>query len=208
MHTPALNFKFMKIINSTSLLVLAFLAMSFSSAPKQQEDPMTWLGIDYSAAKFIGAAGFTDPQELPTIIQAWNDFVLTEPKKYNVDAALGSSDVTIDLALTNAKNKDLSPEDMIQEDEHTLTEAQVREVAAGYDLSGIQGVAVLLVAESYNKKLVEGSHWVVKLDAQRGEIQSVERYVAKPRGFGLRNYWAYTIYQTMVKMEKEEKKKK
>ncbi|WPR75887.1 hypothetical protein [Algoriphagus sp. NG3] len=191
-------------MNLFCTLILPFLAF-FSSSEKQNskiDGPVTWIGIDYTQAKFVGADGFTDPGDLPRFLQAWNDFVITEPDKYDVKKALGSSDVTIDLSYTYKKNEGLDTDAMVQEEDFQLSQEEAEAVAKSYDLSEVEGAVALLVAERYNKKLLQGSHWLIIMDAQSAEIISAERYVEKPRGFGLRNYWARTIYELLKSKEK------
>ncbi|MCE7056475.1 hypothetical protein LZF95_17455 [Algoriphagus sp. AGSA1] len=160
-------------------------------------NPVTWIGIDYTQAKFVGADGFTDPADLPRFLLAWNDFVITEPDKYDVKKALGSTDVNIDLTYTYEKNEAIDTKAMVQEEDHQLTQQEAEAVAKSYELSEVEGTVALLVAECYNKKLTRGSHWLILMDAQSSEILSAERFVEKPGGFGLRNYWARTIYELL-----------
>ncbi len=160
-------------------------------------DSITWIGIDYTQAKFVGADGFTDPGDLPRFLLAWNDFVITEPDKYDVKKALGSTAVNIDLTYTYEKNEAIDTKAMVQEEDYQLTQQEAEAVAKSYELSEVEGVVALLVAECYNKKLTRGSHWLILMDAQSSEILSAERFVEKPGGFGLRNYWARTIYELL-----------
>ena len=160
-------------------------------------DSITWIGIDYTQAKFVGADGFTDPGDLPRFLLARNDFVITEPDKYDVKKALGSTAVNIDLTYTYEKNEAIDTKAMVQEEDYQLTQQEAEAVAKSYELSEVEGVVALLVAECYNKKLTRGSHWLILMDAQSSEILSAERFVEKPGGFGLRNYWARTIYELL-----------
>ena len=206
-----LHYLIIKVMNLFYSLILTFLAFfpSFENEHlAKNDDPITWIGIDYSVAKFVGAAGFTDAEELPKYLLAWNDFVITEPDKYDVKKALGVPSVTIDLAYTYATNKELDTKAMIQEEAYEISQEQAEAVAKSYDLSKIEGTVALLVAECYNKKVTKGSHWLVMIDAQSSEILSAERFVEKPGGFGLRNYWARTIYELLGSKEKEVRKNK
>ena len=206
-----LHYLSVKVMNLFYSLILPFLAF-FPSFEKDQlvniDESVTWIGIDYSEAKFVGSAGFTDPSDLPRFLLEWNDFVITEPDKYDVKKALGVPSVTIDLAFTYARNKEIDTEAMVQEEDFKLSKEEVEAVAKSYDLSKISGTAAMLVAECYNKKRLEGSHWLVLIDAQTSEILSAERFVEKLGGFGLRNYWARTIYELFESNAKAIKKKK
>lgn len=182
-------------------LILSLLTF-YGGVKNDRMEPVTWIGIDYTKAKFVGSAGFTDPSDLPRFLLAWNDFVITEPDKYDVKKALGTSNVTIDLSHTYQKNETIDTEAMVQEEDFQLSREEAEAVAKSYDLSGLSGTVALLVAECYNKKRLEGSHWLVMIDAQTSEILSAERFVEKPGGFGLRNYWARTIYGLLKSKEK------
>ena len=37
-----------------------------------QKSEKTYLGIDYTAARFVGAEGFPTPSDLPKLMNAWN----------------------------------------------------------------------------------------------------------------------------------------
>ncbi len=198
----------MNLFCSLILPFFAFFTASDQEPAFRIDGPVTWVGIDYSQAKFIGAAGFTDPADLPRFLLAWNDFVLTEPDKYDVKKALGVSEVTIDLSYTYRKNEELDTKAMVQEEDHKLSKDEVVTVAKSYDFSKLDGTVAMLLAEAYNKKTVLGSHWLVLIDAENSEVLSAVRYEEKAKGFGLRNYWAHTIYELLQSNEKAIKKGK
>lgn len=197
----------MKKISRRFAPFFVFITLLLSSATLFAQEKVTWIGIDYSQTKFVGKAGFPDPASLPIYLQAWNDFVLTEPDKYDLKAALGYPNLTIDLKKTNAVNSALSPADQVQEDEFQLSKEEAEAVAQSYDLSDMDGVAVLMVAECYSKKRDRGSYWLVELEADSGRVLSSRRLEAKTGGFGLRNYWARTFYGVLEELGKEQKRK-
>lgn len=187
----------MNLFFSLILPLLAFFSGAGTTDTPEKEETVIWIGIDYSAAKFVGLAGFPEPGDLSKYLLAWNDFVITEPDKYDVKKALGVPAVKIDLSYTYAKNEGLDTESMVQEEDYKLSREEVEAVAKSYDLSTLSGTVVMLVAECYNKKTLKGSHWLVMMNADNSEILSAERFVEKPRGFGLRNFWARTIYELL-----------
>lgn len=195
----------MNLFYSLILTLLVFFSNHEPRTTSLQESPYTWVGIDYSHTKFVGADGFPEPGNLPRMMLAWNDFVITEPEKYDVKKLLKTSQVKIDLSYTYQKNGDLDTYKMIDEMGQSLNQEEVAEIVKTYDFSELEGTVVMLVAECYNKKANEGSHWLVMVDPSSGKVLSSERYVEKPGGFGLRNYWARTIYELFKSREKSRK---
>ena len=77
------------------------------------------------------------------------------------------------------------------------SEEQVEEIALSYNLKGIDGLAILYIAECYNKKMLVGSYYLVILDSKTNEIVYNFRFTSNPKGFGIKNYWAKTFFTTL-----------
>jgi len=48
---------------------------------------ITFLGLDYTGAIFVGTNGFNDPSALKPLTQSWNSLFIAEHNKYNVQKA-------------------------------------------------------------------------------------------------------------------------
>jgi len=186
-------------LTSAFLVAMAMNAQSFKSI--YNKSAKTWLGIDYTATKFIGSVGFTEPTELPNYTEKWNGFVIIEPSKYNLEKAFISQKVGIDLDQANARNAKIDGPANIQDKDYTMSSEEAEQIALTYDYTGIDGVAMMLVAESYDKRDQKGNYWLVIVDAQTKTVIYIKRYSGKAAGFGFRNYWARSFYEVLGAIE-------
>ena len=72
-----------------------------------------------------------------------------------------------------------------------------------YNTEGKKGVGVFFLAESLNKNTREGCFHFIAMDMKTKELLIHERLLGKPKGFGLRNYWAGSIYSVIKKIKKK-----
>ena len=160
---------------------------------------LTFLGIDFTNAKYVGAAGFTDPSAIKNQhIKSWNSLLVLEPKKFSLQEVFKNKDdsryeTNID-DLTRI-NTAVEVESNITEEQHLLTEADVNRIAAKYKLAPSDGVGVAYIAENLDKNKEEFTVWVTFIDLATGKVIYTERLVSKPGGFGFRNYWAGAVYK-------------
>ena len=72
-----------------------------------------------------------------------------------------------------------------------------------YDTKEKSGIGILFLAESLNKSMKEAYYHFVAIDMKTKEILFHERLRGKPKGFGLRNYWAGSIYSVIKEIKNE-----
>ena len=193
------TFLFIALFTVSAVFAQSFKAQ-FKSANK------TWLGIDYTAAKFIGSEGFNAPTELPGFAYKWNQFVFSEADKYNLKKAFYSQNVTINLEQVNERNAKIDGPGNVQETDYTMSEEEAQKIALSYDFSELEGVAIMLVTESYNKLSQKGTYWLVIVDVATKEVIYTKKYVCKAGGFGFKNYWARTFYEALNDIEDDMKR--
>ncbi len=196
------------------LYVLAFILL-FGAAGTYAQNTMqglfsgntklTFLGIDFTNAKYVGAAGFTDPGAIKNQhIKSWNSLLVLEPKKYSLQGSFKIKDdsryeTNID-DLTKI-NTTAEVESNITEEQHSLSEADVRKIVSGYKLAPSEGVGVAYIAENLDKNKEEFTAWVTFIDLATKKVLHTERIVSKPGGFGFRNYWAGAVYKLNKSIE-------
>lgn len=178
-----------------ALLTLAlpvFADKAALSSPK-----MTWAGVDYTYAKFIGPVEFADTSTLfPGMLEAWNYLVLSE-RIHAMEKASGKV-VVADIAGMNEHNKAASANQVITNpgtydsigQSHITPEIIARAVKS-YKLETNEGLAVAFIVDRFIKldKKGEGAIYVVAFDAHSREVLFSERIVGRATGFGFRNYW-------------------
>ncbi|MGL1889525.1 MAG: hypothetical protein OCD76_23625 [Reichenbachiella sp.] len=162
---------------------------------------ITWLGLDYSQVRLIGVQGFSDPDDIVNrYFDTWNEFVITEPKKYNVKKYLYNSNIEIDLTYVSEKNK-INPNDIIYEESKPLSIEKLQEALNGYDFSELSGYGTMIIVESYDKNKEQATYHFLTIDLNNNNILDHKKLVTFPSGFGFRNYWAYSFLIALQKTE-------
>ncbi len=160
---------------------------------------LTFLGIDFTNAKYVGAAGFTDPSSIKNQhIKSWNSLLVLEPKKFSLQGPFKIKDDSMyatDIDDVTRINAAAEVESNITEEQHLLTEADVNRIVSKYKFTPSDGVGVVYVAENLDKNKEEFTAWVTFIDLAAGKVIYTERLVSKPGGFGFRNYWAGAVYK-------------
>jgi len=169
---------------------------------------ITWLGLDFSGAKFIGdRERLGSESDIRHLIDAINELMITEADKYNVAAAIQRQTVDNEIEITNEHNAELDVLAMISRDgkDHVhLNRSQVEEIISSYDFKGKSGIGLMFNVESFNKLLEEGSFWITFVNMGSKEVLFTERLTAPPAGFGMRNFWAGSVNGILAKIKKKE----
>ncbi len=172
---------------------------------------IVWYGIDYSKARFVGSfaqvkdAGALDGKALvEKYFTGWNNVVIHEPKKYDVAKSFNKESATNDLAAVTKVNSETNPTGIMQENPYTLEASEIPGMIAKYQ-GGTEknGIAAVFIAESYDHNRESGSYYVVVFDITTKKVLIQEKYSVKPGGFGVRNYWAKTIFETLKEISDE-----
>lgn len=155
---------------------------------------LTFLGADFTQAKFIGgSAAFTNPEAIKTqVIPSINGLLIMEPKKYALDKPFKLPVARYETYIDNVTqiNKDVKVDENITMDPYELSADEVKKVVSKYNFSKNEGVGVLYVVESLDKTKEQLPVWVTFIDLSNKQVLHTERIVGKPAGFGFRNYWA------------------
>jgi hypothetical protein len=165
---------------------------------------VTWLGLDFTQAKLIDHIAFTNPQDIVyRFIPAWNSMVNLEPTKYDVKRYLHNYKMDIDVSFTDSFNESIDPDNLVQNNSYVLDAETVKKDAEKYKSTDLHGIGVVMYVQSYNKNVLMGVYWLTFIDLETGEVLFMDRVVGKPMGFGLRNYWAYTIYKALQSADRK-----
>jgi hypothetical protein len=202
----------MKIKLSFSLLIALTVILS-ANAQKRADifNPdvrITWLGIDISKAKLIGdRARYGSESDMRKIVDGWNSLFLSEPEKFNVARAVERKEVKKAIEVTMDHNQQLDILSQYTDDKDEFMHmklSDVDEVISGYDFSGLSGIGLMFVVESFSKPNETASVWVTFINLESKEVLLTERLQGEPGGSGLRNYWANACNDILHKMQKKD----
>lgn len=169
---------------------------------------VTYLGLDYTHARFVDDLAFTSPDELVSkFFKTWNHMLIVEPDKYDFKKFTDKSTAIIDLNMMDERNSKVDVANVVQNDFFELKQNEIPQIVRGMDFGALDGIAVFFVVGTYNKNAAIASYFLVLFDIDQDEIIYTKKYVTKPSGFGFKNYWARTYYEVLLQLEKDNKKK-
>lgn len=185
-------------------LLCAVLLLAFSSSKAQDlfdyKEPVTWLGLDYSALKLIRDDEKITERELQDkYFPGWNELIEKEYEKYDIAKAIDHDNVTYytdAVATVNRNAKGSFITDDIKAFTH-LDEAKVKQMVKKYDLKGKSGLGLVFIVEAMDKAQKEASIWVTFINMDTGEVLLAKPVIGASGGFGFRNYWAGSINKVL-----------
>ena len=192
------------------LIIIIFISAAFGKAQTIDDiynaESITWYGLDYKNAYFISTIDFPDPYALKSKFSAWNDLIIHEREKYNLEKFF-NTDVNIKLDMMEKRNERIRLKGRITDDDFKsshLEHADIQEIVNTYTFDGEEsGFGLVFIVESLSKPNAKGAYWVTFFDIKTKKVISTERYLGKAGGFGLRNYWAKSFYNVMMEAGKD-----
>lgn len=202
----------MKRMISLIVLSLLFFPISLFSQDFPYEtyksSKVTYLGIDYTQARFVDDVAFISPEELTNkYFKVWNHMIISEPDKYDFKKFTDKSTAIIDLTMMNERNSKIDPSNIVQNDFFELKLNEIPQIVRTMDFGDLDGLATFFIVGTYNKNALMASYFLVVYDIDQVEILYLKKYTSKPAGFGFKNYWARTYYEVLLQVEKDNKKK-
>lgn len=162
--------------------------------------PAEFYGIDFSLLHIVGE--YRTDQEFVNVFDGINQLFLSESSKYNIEkyihaCAGGKLDYDLDIvAANNDKHR------KFLKTKPLATEKSVSELVADYKIDTDNKIGIVIVADYWNKGTQTGRYYIVKFDTKSRQILFMKRVSGKTGGFGLRNYWANTVYESLKKYRK------
>ena len=191
------------------LLSISLLTYSQQSAIKSKT--LTWFGLDYSNANFIGASEFNDPYTLKnTLFIQWNSVIIKEHEKYNFMKFYQKDDVNYYTELVSERNQNTDVERAISDkysNSMHLIKDTIQTIIDSYKIpDGMNGLGLVYIVESYNKFSNIGFYYVVFFNIANREVVYTERFDGKAKGVGIRNHWVNTVIYVLKKSSEKYKK--
>nr|WP_129731077.1 hypothetical protein [Parabacteroides goldsteinii] len=187
------------------LMVLMFLFLaSFVNAQEKANlkdiEELTFFGVDFSMAKVYGADETTE--QFKDAFYGINTLFQREPKKYDLDKAFDAK-VTLDLTTAQDLIEQIKKADFVAQDTgYELTDEEIAEHIRHFNTGDAQGYGAVFIAGLLNKGKGQATYNVVVFDIATKDIVLNKQFTEKARGFGLRNFWAYSVYKTLNKIKK------
>ena len=163
-----------------------------------------WVGINFSKAKFT-REGFDRTQEsLQRCLHEWNMLILNDQKKYDIRMSFRKPVMQYDLSVITKINKSLKTSDIFTKHiriDDVLTDSQMCEYVSSLVLPNTLPYALSFVVESFDATVKTAAIWVVITKTDTNEVVLCEKFLKKPAGLGVRNYWARTFYNVFYDIQ-------
>ncbi len=160
-----------------------------------------WFGVDYSNVKLIGDfyatnMGGEEPKQFikDNYFKAWNELIKNERRKFSVENMLKKDEVIYDIEMMETLNQTGAYESLEADKAMPLSEEVLTNSINKYNHNYSDGIGVVIIAEYLDKSFTEASYVLEIFNIATREKLIEERFVTKPAGFGVRNYWAGSLY--------------
>ena len=179
-------------------LILPTVGLSADTLDATKSMHMCWLGVDFSAGKFVGAKGFENPNEIRSIyFNDWNSLLIKEEWVHNLKGPLGLRSISFDTDNARENNAKIDMDNFIQEEPHNLSKDKVLDLISSYDYSAVtQDLAISMVVSSFNKLEEFGEIWIVFNFLKKKEVFT-KKLKVDPSGLGLRSYWMGALREVL-----------
>lgn len=165
-----------------------------------------WVGINFSKAKFT-RDGFTLTQDaMHKLFHEWNMLILNDQKKYDVRMSFRKPKMQYDLSVITKINKSLKINDILTNYvsvKDTFNDEQICEYLSGLKFPTSMKYALTFNIESFNATLKNAAIWVAVVATETSEVVLCEKFLKKPAGIGVKNYWARTIYNVFYDIQSQ-----
>lgn len=190
----------MKQLMVLAFLFLASLVNAQDKTSLKDIDKLTFFGVDFSMAKVYGAD--ETAEQFKDAFYGINTLFQREPKKYDTAKAFDAV-VTTDLETSRNLIEQIKKADLFaSDDSYELTDEEIAEHIRQFNTGNANGYGAVFIAGLLNKGKTQATYNVIVFDIASKDIILNRQFTERARGFGLRNYWAYSVYKTLNKVKK------
>ena len=201
----------MKILANIALVIL-FVSSGRPEVAAQSETPksmtgvlsgdyqITYLGIDFSRARFIGSANdWPNGDFIKQYNPQWNAFVAKDIRTDHIIAQTFRVKEKIityrnDICMTHNDGLDFSMSISRESQNTQFGVDDINSILDAYDFSNMGGVGLMLIVEKFDAFAQEGIIHFTLIDLEKGDVLYQERLSGKPFGDEPRRHWAESVH--------------
>lgn len=185
-----------------AILLLLICICAISPAFTQENNDIksvkevVFYGIDFSKVKFFGVK--ETPLQLKYGLCQINDFFTTEAKKYNIPKYMKKDVIAYSLKQNQKINEAIDEEQLIGDsNKNNISENDIRQIVNNLSYGDNDQTGLVFVAEMLDKASAIGTYQVIFFDEATKEVLYKKTVSGKAGGFGVRNYWARSIFEVL-----------
>lgn len=184
------------------ILFSLLLLFSILVVNAQSTEPVYVYGVDYSSVKVYGAE--ETEEQFKNAFEGINLLLMNDAKKYDFTHIVGENHkLKLEMILNSTKECDFSNIKILDKD---IEQINIAEIIRKYQIKETSGRGFIVIAALLDKSVNRATYKIVLFDVETREILKEEEFTSKAGGFGLRNFWANTIY-TLTKKFRFDKNK-
>ncbi len=197
-------------LSITCIFLFPFLFIKTISAQSINEifdktTPITFLGVDFSNAKYYGRTGTVDTTEMVNLFVDMNKYIVFERKKYDIGAALKKDSIIYSVDFINALNKQLDKSKLITNniaELNLITKDSIKLIVNRYKFDEkTNGIGLVLIVDNLFKRTEDETLWVTFFDMQSKKVLLTERAIGLAEGYTFRYHWVKPVYQIIEDMK-------
>lgn len=187
------------------LLLFGLLVSSFAFGQNNKElkeiKNVNFYGVDFSLAKVYGAAETSE--QFKKAFDGINFLFISEAKKYDIAKLLNKTVNKVELDIANQLNRQVKLDKLMADNNYYSVDSKIlSEHIKSLPIKDEKGVGLILVAQLLNKASNKGTFQVVYFDLVSRDILLNCPSEGKAKGFGLRNFWAASMYKALKEAKK------
>ena len=203
-----------KIILSLLVVASGTLAKAQDAKSALSATEITWFGLDFTKAKFvggfdqIGGAGAATGSDMKTKwIPGWNSLIVTEPQHFDFKKSFRKDNVIYDIKGMNELNSKIDVDACMAYNEGKIERTEIDGMVKKYKADVTKsGIGLSFIIENFNKGTQEATLFVTFFDIASKKVLICEKMNAKAMGIGMRNYWAGAIKAILKQIDATEYK--
>lgn len=185
------------------LSMVLFLFGMIQSVSANNMPDSYFYGVDFSLSHVIGAS--ETPDQFKNAFIGINDLFVREPDKYNLSKFLNRNVCQQDVKPALESIDKMNMDNLFNATgclDAALLNEQLQKLISGYSFPQNEGTGILIVADVLDKPTHMASFYLCIFDLATKELIKVSEGTGKAKGFGLRNYWAGSVYSFLKDQKK------
>lgn len=186
---------------SFSFTTVVASAQTMKDIVTKPEMPLTFMGLDFSAARYYGDHGTVSPREMKALFTKMDELMVNEAEKYDIAKAFHHEQARYNISFAESVNAqiDSTAIRVVGTTERiALTPAKIEGMVKNYAYPiGSSGTGVVFVMEALDKPKELTVFWITFVDLATKRMIYTEKIAGNAGGFGFRNHWAGGIYNAL-----------
>lgn len=175
-------------------------SVTLADLDEDREIPITWLGVDFTHAAFVGRFTFSTSTRKYSeeIAERCNQAFIKDQKSFDLINFFRRKDWRYEMGFAEGLNAALANIDVSKEEMQTFDDTDVLNILSTYPFNADTGVGMMLIAENLNRKTGLGTYIFVVVNTTERTLLHSSRIEALVSG-SPEDYWVNSIYKALAK---------